>query len=608
MTENDVPAVTKDDVSVVTQDDVIETSSGDHVPPCNNGKQSPSSGSNDEELSDSLKNARIFDDKEATSETSTSNHVAINASNECNTKLEYLVKGGSCTAEESNENSSDVDRPNQDKLDLDEEPNDCHTSLRSSNRCDNSNVDVLLQDNGGGPTPNNKTAHLRPSCESNCERSSDGKTKVYSQNEREKNSAVCNELQRSISNELSDSLQNESSENLNKKHGNAILESGIEGIRLGSEIHKLTRDSYPHYNGVVENECGDVNENEPAISLVSCNSENLKRCEDTLAYAKRIVDDAIEKCIRNIASILPSKEVILNHEDDVSFPRKNIENGEIRDSISLKANGVNGKISEGGYEGPVKDVSSCFSHDLNGVEQGFAEENTTPSSSSNEINCNGKFDEELDQVCSEPNSSAPGKLKAETNISSEFEKIDGCRFVGGKDSPNSNKIDDSCQTIESSPAISQPEASNVEKIREFSDRGVDNELNQLVNIRLKATKLDQLTENSSQEGASEFAKIENSENFKSNSASVEQYDTTTGHFGSEILRGNHSLGNMDAIKTNAMSVESCLKKFCSPEILVGDNMFICGKCNESEAKDDSGSSETKDDEDDDDDIGNNLVL
>ena len=65
---------------------------------------------------------------------------------------------------------------------------------------------------------------------------------------------------------------------------------------------------------------------------------------------------------------------------------------------------------------------------------------------------------------------------------------------------------------------------------------------------------------------------------------------------SEILRGNYSLGNMEAIKSNANSVENCLKRFCSPEILDGSNMFICEQCNrpmdteeENEANEDNAS-------------------
>ena len=53
---------------------------------------------------------------------------------------------------------------------------------------------------------------------------------------------------------------------------------------------------------------------------------------------------------------------------------------------------------------------------------------------------------------------------------------------------------------------------------------------------------------------------------------------------SRILCGSHSLGSMGNIKTNVMSVESCLKKFCSPEILDGNDKFICEECNRDETK------------------------
>ena len=56
-------------------------------------------------------------------------------------------------------------------------------------------------------------------------------------------------------------------------------------------------------------------------------------------------------------------------------------------------------------------------------------------------------------------------------------------------------------------------------------------------------------------------------------------ENLTGDSESEILSGNHSLGCMDDIKSNVMSVESCLKRFCSPELLEGDNKFICEQCN-----------------------------
>ena len=74
---------------------------------------------------------------------------------------------------------------------------------------------------------------------------------------------------------------------------------------------------------------------------------------------------------------------------------------------------------------------------------------------------------------------------------------------------------------------------------------------------------------------------------------------------SEILCGNHSLGSMDEIRSNVMSVESCLKKFCTPEMLEGNNMFICEQCNQHES-DDEETEEKKDetkDEDSNDDEG-----
>ena len=63
------------------------------------------------------------------------------------------------------------------------------------------------------------------------------------------------------------------------------------------------------------------------------------------------------------------------------------------------------------------------------------------------------------------------------------------------------------------------------------------------------------------------------------SVDSENSENLTGDSQSEILSGNHSLGCMDDIKSNVMSVESCLKRFCSPELLEGDNKFICEQCN-----------------------------
>ena len=45
---------------------------------------------------------------------------------------------------------------------------------------------------------------------------------------------------------------------------------------------------------------------------------------------------------------------------------------------------------------------------------------------------------------------------------------------------------------------------------------------------------------------------------------------------------------MEEIKSNAMSVESCLKRFCSPEVLEGNNMFICEQCNQHETDEEGG--------------------
>lgn len=62
---------------------------------------------------------------------------------------------------------------------------------------------------------------------------------------------------------------------------------------------------------------------------------------------------------------------------------------------------------------------------------------------------------------------------------------------------------------------------------------------------------------------------------------------------SEIFQGNHCLGNMDNIPCNVMSVESCLKRFCTPELLDGKNLFLCEPCNEARKE----KSQKNDDED-----------
>ncbi|XP_028416169.1 ubiquitin carboxyl-terminal hydrolase 16-like [Dendronephthya gigantea] len=597
-----------DDVSPMSQDDVIETSSGDHVTQCKDGKEIPPPGNSDEELSQSLNTVHIFENGEAISERSTSDHEVINASDEGQTSHEYLVKGGGCMTEENNGNSSDVDTVNKVSLGrFDNGENDCNnTSLIPSNLRYNSDVDVSIEDNGVDPTVNSKTAHLRPSCESNCDQSSEGKTEIHSHNEKERTTTRNDISEQSISKELSDFLQDEGIDNLNKKHGYSDFETTIVKNNLGD----LSSDSSPKYNGMVEDECDDSIENEPVTSFTLCHSGKSKGREDIQAYAKRMVDDAIEMCIRNIASTLLSKEDTSKDEDDVSFERESTANEEhIEDGISFKASDVNGKISDGENDRPVEDISTCFSIGINNVEQGFVQENTASiTSTSNEMDCNGKVDEDFDQLCSETNSSYSGQLKLNTSISSpECEGIDGCYISRNEDSQNRHAMNDISDTIEGNPAVPQRSASNEDKIREFSDRFVDNELKQFVNIRL-STELDNLTENTSGEVASEFAKVENkenkcfvgSENLESNSTSVLQVDTASIRSESEILCGNHSLGNMDAIKTNALCVESCLKKFCSPEILEGDNMFICEKCNETKEESVDGNDDMDGDDDDDD--------
>ena len=72
---------------------------------------------------------------------------------------------------------------------------------------------------------------------------------------------------------------------------------------------------------------------------------------------------------------------------------------------------------------------------------------------------------------------------------------------------------------------------------------------------------------------------------------------------SEILCGGHSLGSMEDIKSNAMSVESCLKRFCSPEVLEGNNMFICEQCNQHETDEEGGEGNEEGETEDNDDKG-----
>ena len=138
-----------------------------------------------------------------------------------------------------------------------------------------------------------------------------------------------------------------------------------------------------------------------------------------------------------------------------------------------------------------------------------------------------------------------------------------------------------------------------EKIREFVSKIIDEGIEQALRS-ISTTQKDEdgsKNEDNSKDKSLESRKLE-SEEFNGdleNLEAVSEPDDASGISRSEILSGNHSLGSMEEIKSNSMSVESCLKRFCSPEVLEGNNMFICERCNQ-QGSDGEESGETKDDE------------
>ena len=118
-----------------------------------------------------------------------------------------------------------------------------------------------------------------------------------------------------------------------------------------------------------------------------------------------------------------------------------------------------------------------------------------------------------------------------------------------------------------------------EKIKEYVGKIVQNAFNLYLDRNSSTSRDNGLSkiEDISQEKTSKCGEIETESSV--DSKDLEMLDTAT-VARSEILCGNHSLGNMEAIKSNATSVENCLKRFCTPEILEGSNMFICEQCNQ----------------------------
>ena len=142
-----------------------------------------------------------------------------------------------------------------------------------------------------------------------------------------------------------------------------------------------------------------------------------------------------------------------------------------------------------------------------------------------------------------------------------------------------------------------------QKVREYVNKIVDDAFEQFCRNDSTCLLSPEELQSSVTDAPTDFERIREYVNNVVENAFEEIFHSSSSTRRSEILCGGHSLGSMEDIKSNAMSVESCLKRFCSPEVLEGNNMFICEQCNQHETNEEGGKGNEEGETEDNDDKG-----
>ena len=368
--------------------------------------------------------------------------------------------------------------------------------------------------------------------------------------------------------------------------------------------------------------------------------------EDT----KISVDKASENDVGN--GKLDSNKNSLNPSHATPAPVTKVENNEANKTISntlpsLSSNNNDKDISNGNQENPVcfnKAGETCVDEMTDRQSDHFIENKSTAISQNSECknaNESQKVRAYADEIAdgtiqsvlhnisaglSEEKAKEMSHAKVENDTSCEDETTNEkysleqtilnveCRDSVGEtlaSSPlNENNIEKFVESESTLPSFEAPKSLSLHEdnneIQEYTNKMAD------VVLKESYRSISTTRKNEGVSKVKDISKGESSESGKLenhgiNGATIDSQnleadlepDDVSANAKSEILCGNHSLGSMDEIKSNVMSVESCLKKFCTPEMLEGNNMFICEQCNQHET-DDEETEEKKDETKDED--------
>ncbi|CAB3992006.1 ubiquitin carboxyl-terminal hydrolase 16-like [Paramuricea clavata] len=433
--------------------------------------------------------------------------------------------------------SNTADVPNS----TDEGQTLCYTSPISHNLSNGSDNDVVLAENKTGLPIDNKAEYICPNCETS-----------------DMNDICVNSIQ--------------------------IKSTGLSQDGDAGGINSEESNQIPA-SEIANGETGQALENKLSNLSLESNKGNSNRSHESPAFVIKFENDDADKLTQDKLSNLSTDNnrgsSNGSHEDPVSF-NKTVETethettGSESDDFTGNKSTVLPQNGDGKNSKENKNVLDYVNQIVDDIlESCFHKISTSLSEEANKMS-RAKFETDMSFECK--------KIKEEYNSPANISpKENDFKKTMCKDEFKSS-VNDS--------AFSQTDE---EKIQEYVKKIVDDAVKQCLLSDATTTRHDNLSkfENFSKDETSDSRNIEND---PENLESVPGTENVSAISRSEILRGNHSLGSMEAIKPNVMSVESCLKRFCSPEILDGDNMFICEQCNQNNTEEEEEEEETNDED------------
>ena len=299
-------------------------------------------------------------------------------------------------------------------------------------------------------------------------------------------------------------------------------------------------------------------------SEISCSSEITRsgECENQ-GSKERTRDSEITKASRH--SPVATE---ISHEDKTLDPESGVAQSNNCGASVFQCNGVDSEISNGHNDGIVYP-----SNELN--------PSTTKDIGNDSVNSPSVLDPVTDDNRNrvvDPSENVNPSI--EHGISDGF--LDTCKEVVPRNKNNSScefnagTASTTCKQLDSEKSLPQNSLScNAEAVTQSAGSDeIGNEGDSLIDVCSNELKNNEGRDSKSCNGTADGGNYE--------ADTTERCSEL-----SEILSGSHSLGPIPSINSNIMSVESCLGRFCNPEILDGNNKFICEECNRAETSDES---------------------